>query len=197
MIWPTPRPRAARAGAPIRAARIVALAALVAVVVACAGTANPPAPSPSSGGGTVVTPAPKATPWPSSVIEGVLALGAADAELWKAGADIARAADAKDVEAMWGAADGTVKLIEGLMPNIDALEAYPHTQPLAEAYRASFPVMLEGATQLRDSITAGDAEGVVAGSRRLADGISLYADVRSMLEGYVNDALAMKKTLVQ
>ena len=197
MISSTPRPRAARAGAPIRAARILALAALVAVAVACGGTSNAPAPSPSSGGGTVATPAAKATAWPSSVIEGVLALGAADAELWKAGADIARAADAKDVKAMWGAADGTVKLIEGLTPNVDALDAYPHTQPLAVAYRASFPVMLEGATQLRDSITAGDAAGVVAGSQRLAEGIGLYADVRSILQGYINDALKMKKTLVQ
>ena len=113
--------------------------------------------APSSG--AAVLPSPEATAWPQSVIESVAALGAADAELWKAGADIARAADAKDVEAMWGAADGTVKLIEGLMPNIEALEGYPHTAELGAAYRASFPVMLEGATQIRDSITAGDSAG--------------------------------------
>ena len=100
-------------------------------------------------------------------------MAAADAELWKAGADIARAADAKDVEALWGAADGTAKLIEGLLPNIDSLEAYPHTAELGAAYRASLPVMLEGATQIRDSITSGDAAGVVAGSKRLAEGVRL------------------------
>jgi len=80
---------------------------------------------------------------------------------------------------------------------VDTLEGYPPTQPLAETYRAAFPVMLEGATQLRDSITAGDAKGVVAGSQRLAEGIALYADVRSMLEGYVKKAMTMKKTLVK
>jgi len=169
---------------------------VVTLVAACAGSTSP---SPSGPDGTApeATPGPKATPWPSSVIEAVLALAAADAELWKAGADIARAADAKDVKAMWGAADGTVKLIDGLMLNVAALEAYPHTQPFGAAYRASFPVMLEGATQLRDSITAGDAKGVVTGSQRLAQGISLYANVRSMLDSYVKEAMTMKKTLVQ
>jgi hypothetical protein len=196
MIVPTQRHCAAAAGAPRRAVRILALMLLVASVVACGGPAATPSPSPT-GDATLASPGPAATPWPSSVIEAVLALGAADAELWKAGADIARAADAKDVTAMWGAADGTVKLIEGLMPNIDALEAYPHTAELGAAYRASFPVMLDGATTLADSITAGDAAGVVAGSKQLAKGIALYANVRAMLEGYVNDALAMKKQLVQ
>ena len=84
----------------------------------------------------------------------------------------------KDVEAMWGAADGTVKLIEGLMPNIEELEGYPHTAELGAAYRASFPVMLEGATQIRDSITAGDSAGVVAGSQTLGEGVVLYGKVR-------------------
>lgn len=193
MTAPTQRPSA---GAPIRAARILALIVLVASLAACWGPGTQASLAPS-GSVVAATPGPAATPWPTSVIEAVLALGAADAELWKAGADIARAADAEDVEAMWGAADGTVKLIEGLMPNIDALEAYPHTADLGAAYRASFPVMLEGATTLRDSITAGDAAGVVAGSKQLAEGIALYANVRAMLAGYVNDALAMKKHLVQ
>jgi len=173
------------------------LAMLVVALVACAGSPSAPAPSTLVSTGLEVTPGPGASSWPGSVVESVAALGAADTELWKAGADIARAADARDVKAMWGAADGTVKLIEGLTRNVDTLEAYPHTKPLAAAYRASFPVLLEGATQLRDSITAGDAKGVVTGSQRLAEGISLYANVRSMLDGYVKDAMTMKKTLVK
>lgn len=195
MIATILRPRAARSGGPRLAARTVAMAILIATVTACGGAVTPPPSSSSSP--VVATPGPKATPWPSLVIDGVLALAAADAELWKAGADIARAADAEDVQAMWGAADGTVKLIEGLMPNIDALEAYPHTAELGGAYRASFPVMLEGATQIRDSITAGDAAGVVAGSQTLADGIVRYGEVRRTLQTYINDALTMKDSLVQ
>ena len=41
--------------------------------------------------------------------------------------------------------------------------------------------MLEGATQIRDSITAGDAAGVVAGSQKLAEGVALYGKVRPMI----------------
>jgi hypothetical protein len=197
MIRPSPRSRAARFGAPAQAVFVLLLAALLASVAACGGGDRSPAPSALPSGATAATPGPKATPWPSLVIDGVLALGAADAELWKAAADIARAADAKDVEAMWGAADGTVKMLEGLMPNIDELESYPHTAELGAQYRAAFPVMLEGATQLRDSITAGDTAGVVAGSQQLADGVRLYSVLRPSLEAYVKDAASMKDTLVQ
>jgi hypothetical protein len=83
------------------------------------------------------------------------------------------------------------------MPNIEELEKYPHTAELGAAYRASFPVMLEGATQIRDSITAGDAAGVVEGSETLAQGVVLYGKVRGMLQPYINDALKMKPSLVQ
>jgi hypothetical protein len=196
----TPRPSAARSGGPRRAARtagILALATLVVAVVACGGAKATPSPSPSASGGAVASPMPEATAWPQRVIESVAALGAADAEIWKAGADIARAADAKDVEAMWGAADGTVKLIDGLMPNIEALEGYPHTAGLGAAYRAAFPVMLEGATQIRDSITAGDSAGVVAGSQKLSEGVVLYGKVRAILQPFITDALKMKDSLVQ
>ncbi len=167
------------------------------LLVACGGPTASGVPSPSSSGAAVGSPVPEATPWPSNVVEGVVALGVAAAELWKAGADIARAADAKDVEAMWGAADGLVNLIDSLMPNIEALEGYPHTAELGAAYRASLPVLLEGATQIRDSITAGDPAGVVAGSQKLSEGIVLYGKVRAMLQPFINDALKMKRSLVQ
>lgn len=196
MTRTSPRSRAARAGAPLPAARVLLVAVLfAAAAAACGGSATGPIVSPTPS--VKATPGPKATPWPAPVLEGTLAMAAADAELWKAGADIARAADASDVEAMWGAADGLAKLLEELMPNIDALEAYPHTAELGAAYRAAFPVMLEGAVQIRDSITGGDAAGVVAGSQRLAEGVRLYGDVRAILQPYVNDALKMKDSLVQ
>ena len=156
-----------------RTVRALALGLILIAVAACGGGAGVATPSGSAA--AAATPGPKATPWPSDVVESVLALAAADAELWKAGADIAKAADAKDVEAMWGAADGTVKLISAMMPNVESLEAYPHTAELGAKYRAAFEPMLAGATQLRDSITAGDAAGVVAGSKQIGQGITLYA----------------------
>ena len=198
MTGPSPRSRAARTGAPHPAARILLVVLVLSAAAAgcvSGGGSTTPTPVPSAGASS--TPGPKATPWPALVIESVVALGVADAEIWKGGADIAKAADAKDVEAMWGAADGLAKLLEELMPSIEALEAYPHTADLGAAYRAAFPVMLEGAEQIRDSITAGDSAGVVAGSQRLAQGVRLYGEVRAILQPYINDALKMKDSLVQ
>ena len=195
MIEQTPRPRAARLGGPRRAAQTLALVALVASVAACGGPAATPSPSPSAV--AITTPVPQATAWPSLVYEGVVALGAADAEIWKAGADIARAADAKDVEAMWGAADGTVKLIEGVLPNVEELEAYPHTAELGAAYRAAFPGDARGGHADPGLDHGGRSAGVVAGSQTLGQGVVLYGKVRGMLQPYINDALKMKPSLVQ
>jgi hypothetical protein len=197
MTRPSPRSGAARTGAPPKAALILLVALVMSVAAAACGNTGAVTPTATPSGGVPATPGPKATPWPALVIESVVALGVADAEIWKGGADIARAADAKDVEAMWGAADGLAKLLEELMPSLDALEAYPHTAELGAAYRAAFPVMLEGAEQIRDSITAGDSAGVVAGSQRLAEGVRLYGEVRAILQPYINDALKMKDSLVQ
>ena len=57
--------------------------------------------------------------------------------------------------------------------------------------------MHDGAAQIRDSITAGDSAGVVAGSQKLAEGVTLYGDVRALLDGYIKEAISMKKNLVQ
>ena len=200
MNQPTPRPPAARSGSSLRAVHALVVAMLMialVAVVACGGSPKVPSPSPSSDAAADDSPAPKPTPWPSEVIEATIAMGAADAELWKAGADIAKAANAKDVQAMWGAADGLAKLIEELTPNIAILQSYPHTKALGDAYAASFPVMHDGAAQIRDSITAGDAAGVIEGSKKLAAGVTLYGDVRALLDGYIKEAIAMKKNLVQ
>ena len=194
----SPRHRAAPRSALVDVVRHLALVGLAVIVVAC-GASGGAVKSPSlvPGNGAGVSPSASIEPWPPSIIQSVVALGAADAEVWKAAAAIAKAADAKDVQALWGAADGTVKLIQGLQPNVDHLATHPDTKPLADAYNAAFPVMLEGATQLRDSITAGDAAGVVAGSKRLAEGAKLYADVRAILPGYVAQAENMQKHLVK
>jgi len=189
----TPRSRPASAGGLSRVARTLALGLVIAAVAACGGGAT--AAKPSGSAVSAATPGPQATPWPANVVDSVLALAAADTELWKAGADIAKAANAKDVEAMWGAADGMVKLITAMMPDVGNLEAYPYTAELGAKYRAALEPMLAGATQLRDSITAGDAAGVVAGSKQIGAGITLYADVRKILQAYVDQALTMKKNL--
>jgi hypothetical protein len=122
-------------------------------------------------------------------------MGAADGEIQKAGVDLQAAVEKQDLRAMWGAADGLAKMIDGLMPNIDRLEIYEGTRPAAAIYRKAFPQISAGAKQLRDSITSGDAAGVVAGSQAIAKGLADYAEVRRLIGALVEQAIVQQRLL--
>ena len=154
---------------------------------------------PQSSAGSPDGPAPSPTRWPGSAIAAVVALGAADNEIWKAGTDLGLSAETEDLQLMWGAADGLARMIEGLTPNVDRLQSFDYTAPLAEKYRAAFPVILQGATMIRDAIGAGDAQAIAEGSLHLADGLRRYAEVRALLaeEDYVEQAIFQQRFLVR
>jgi hypothetical protein len=135
--------------------------------------------------------------WPGTTVLAVIALGAADGEIQKAGNDLQAAADKQDLKAMWGAADGLATMIDGLMPNLDRLEAYAGTTDVSKLYRQSFPEISGGAKQLRDSITKGDGNGIVAGSQLIAKGLADYAPVRQLIAGLVEQAILQQRLLVQ
>jgi hypothetical protein len=151
----------------------------------------------SPGASAVSGAEPSGPRWSASTIEAVLALGAADSELEKAGADLQAAVDAQDLRAMWGAADGLVKLIDALTPQIAKLDDTPATQPTAALYRKAFPQLAAGAAKLRDAITAGDAPGILAGSQEIARGLADYAVVRRAIGPLVDQAIAQKRFLVK
>ncbi len=194
---------------PARRTRVVApyaLAVCLLVVAGCGANAGGAAtsapslsPAPTAGAPASGEPRPEPTRWPGTTVQAVVALGAADGELWKAGTDLGLAAEPEDLVLMRGAADGLVTFITELTPNIERLAAYPYTEPLAERYRAAFPIILDGATTLRDAIDAGDAAGIAAGSERLAEGLRAYGEVRALLreEAYVDQAIAQKRLLLR
>lgn len=142
---------------------------------------------------------PDASParWPGTTVLATIALGAADGEIEKAGIDLAAAADKEDLKAMWGAADGLARMIDGLTPNIARLEIYPPTQPVAAIYRKAFPELAAGAKQLRDAITASDPNGIVAGSRQIEQGLVDYAPVRQLIGALVEQAIVQQRLLTQ
>ncbi|HUQ78050.1 MAG TPA: hypothetical protein VM427_04160 [Patescibacteria group bacterium] len=194
---PGPRTVALHHAASIAA--IVAAIAFLALLVAACGTVGPsdgsPGTSPvaSDPGGA----GPSPSRWPSAAVEAMMALGAADAEIAKAGVDLEDAVNKQDLKAMWGAADGLAKMIDGLAPNVDSLESYEGTKPMADRYRVAFPDIGGGARQLRDAITAGDSAGVVAGSQRLAKGLAAYGPMRRDLGDLVEQAVLQKRLLVR
>ena len=184
-----------------RAAPILALLALVVALGAC-GTANQPT---SSGTSSISTQPPRATAggsggpeptpprWPGTTVLAVIALGAADGEIQKAGVDLQKAADDEDLDAMRGAADGLAKMIDGLMPNIDRLTSYPLTKPVGDLYARAFPEIAAGAKQLRDAITSRDAAGITAGSQQMAKGLADYGPIRMQIAGLVEQAIVQQR----
>jgi hypothetical protein len=178
------------------------IAAVLLVAAGCGGPTSSPAasassaPVPSAAAAGSVTPG--ASPhWPGTTVLAVIALGGADGEIEKAGNDLQAAAAKQDLKAMWGAADGLATMIDGLMPNIDRLEFYDGTKAAAAIYRKSFPELSAGAKQLRDSITAGDANGIIAGSQTIAQGLSDYGPVRELLGDLVEQAILQQRLLVK
>jgi hypothetical protein len=186
----------------VRPAGVVALALAAATLVAACGAAEgspvpsaaPPQATPS---GSPVAPGPEPTAWPGTVVEAVMILGKADAEIQAAGADLGAAAAYQDLEAMWGAADGLVKLLERLQGQVPRIAVYPETAAAAAAYEAALPAMLAGATKVRDSITAGDGPGLAEGSQALADGLAKYAEARRLIGPLVDQAILMQRILVK
>jgi len=147
--------------------------------------------------GTSGAPDPSQPRWPGTTVLAVIALGAADGEIEKAGTDLQAAADDQDLRKMWGAADGLAKMIDGLMPNIDRLEIFPGTQAAAAIYRKAFPELSAGAKQLRDAITSGDANGIVAGSQAIAQGLADYGPARIVIAALVEQAILQQRLLVE
>jgi hypothetical protein len=187
------------------AARMVACLLLAVAMAACwtaaptglSSRSAPPVTVPASRPAGSLDPDASPDPWPGTTVLAVIALGAADGEIQKAGVDLQRAADTQDLRAMWGAADGLAKMIDGLMPNLDRLDFYPLTKPVAQLYRTAFPELAGGAKQLRDSITAGDSAGVIAGSQQIAKGIGDYGPIRPQIAALVEQAIVQQRLYVK
>jgi hypothetical protein len=198
-----------------RVPSILAVVFATLVVVACGTSTAGPTAAPGGSAATtgpstastvtgasapsVGPPAPGASQprWPGTTVLAVIALGAADGEIQKAGNDLQAAADNEDLKAMWGAADGLAKMIESLMPNLDRLDVYPGTQPVEALYRKAFPELDQGAKQLRDSITSGDSAGVEAGSQEIAQGLVDYTPIREQIAALVVQAILQPRLLLE
>lgn len=189
-------------------AGILLLVALI--VAACGAATTSPSPSgaatpsgavasgsPGASASGDVPEGPKPTPWPGGVVEAIVILGKADAEIKAAGADLGTAAAYEDLKGMWGAADGLATLIGKLTQQVDRIRDYPVTAAAAKAYDAAFPDMLAGATKVRDSITAGDGAGLTAGVQQLAKGTTAYEEARREIGPLVEQALLMQRILVK
>lgn len=175
-------------------ARALGIVLVVAVLAGCGPAATP---SPSASAGATESPGPKPTSWPFGIPSAVIALGAMDNELPKAGADLIAAAEAEDFGKMRGAADGLVNLIDGNLPNAKTLQTYEFTRKLGADLEAALLAIRDGAARVRDGITAGDAEAIVDGSRGIASGLEAYGELRFPLSELIPEAMRQRRALVK
>jgi hypothetical protein len=194
-----PRPTGTSAGRLRRAFIALAISTLVVPVAACGanrpaspGGGSGPAGSPGAVGGSL-EPGASIRRWPTGTIDATIALGAVDQQIANAGADLQAAVSREDLAGMWGAADGLAKLIDSEIPNIAELEKDPATQAAGAIYRQAFPEISAGAKQLRDAITAGDSQAIVAGTQRLLGGLHAYEPARELMVDLVEQATTQKR----
>jgi hypothetical protein len=182
----------------------MAVAAAAFVVLAAACGANAPA-SPAGSSGRPLSsaagsgvqdplgPGSSVRRWPSRTVDAMVALGTVDEQIANAGADLQAAVQREDLAAMWGAADGLAKLIDAQLPNVGELAKDPATQAAGTIYQAAFPEISAGAKQLRDAITAGDAQAILAGTQRLLNGLHAYEPVRELIPDLLEQAVTQKR----
>jgi hypothetical protein len=171
-------------------------------IAACTGTSPSTAPGGSFNPlptlgllGSGETPA--ATRWPATVVESVVALGAADQDFAKAGTDLNNAVQAGDLPALLRASSDTKTFLEGNQKNIPALQAYPPLKALGDKLAPAYAQMLAGVTQIHDSLVSGNSAGVTTGFQQFVAGSAAYGDARAELADAAEQAIFMKKGLLR
>jgi len=175
------------------AALALALATVVLAVACTPGgtaTATPGAEASSSG------PAPKPTRWPTLTIEAAIALGAAHSDFTKMVNDVALAVDAEDPERIVVAMDDALEFLAGNQTNIPRLQSYDSTKSVGDRLGVVYEAMIEGATEVRDGLTSGDANAVESGFQKFFEGSTEYTTVAGDLVDLAEQAVFMKRILL-
>lgn len=176
----------------------LSLATLVLIAAACGGSTSSPSGSlpPGSADGSS-PPGPKPTNWPTGVVESAIALGAADGDFAKVGLDLETAIVEGDLEELLTVVSNVIEFIEGNSPNVAKLQGYEGTRTLGDALSPAYATMLDGVTKIRDSLLAGDADGVEAGFTTFVEGTVAYSQLRNDVNEAAVRALFMKRQLLR
>jgi len=177
------------------AALRVSIGTLLFVVVACSGTSTTASPA-----GTTVLPfgttpgsGPLPTPWPGHVVEALVQLAVVDPQFQVVGTDLSDAINAGDFKALLIVTKNVHAFLTANQKYIPALQGYPLTKTLGDGLAASYAQMIQGITQIEDSLTAGNGSGVTAGFATFTAGYTAYGAFRTSLGTLGTQALEMKR----
>jgi hypothetical protein len=173
-------------------AGITAVAILAAACVSGTATSTPgsqatPSPTAESSGGA------KPTFWPTTTIDGTIALGAANDSLTKMAKDVTTAVDAQDPQKILIVMSDGLTFMTSLQADIGYLQAYPETKDVGDQLAAAYGQMIKGAQEIVDALKAGNGEGVQSGFSDFFAGSAGYAAVAPALGDLVSQAILMKR----
>jgi hypothetical protein len=176
-------------------AGLVFLAFIVALVVACTSTTSPSptvvGPGSSEPSGSGLNPA--ATPWPSNVVDGVIALGAADSQFEQIGSDLQNDVNTSNLTQMLTDTTNILTFLTATQKNIPLVQAYGPTKSVGDRIATAYAQMIAGVQQIHDSLAQGNGAGVTAGFSTFVAGNTAYGAVRQELGDLANQAVFMKR----
>lgn len=200
----TPAPSIVRV-APIRRRRsnrllLLVASSLLALAVGIVGCTSMPSATPSEGDGSNGVPAgsgatPKPTAWPSTVVIGMVALGAADSQFESMGNDMQTAVNDNSPQEMLVASQSGLDFLKGNQKNIPLIQTYSETKPLGDGLAKAYADMIAGLQKVHDSLESGDSAGVQTGFQQWASGNTEYGALRQELGDKAEQALFMQRIL--
>jgi len=172
------------------------------------GVAGAPAPGSPVPGSPVAAPSlalfqpgrtldPAAPKWPSDVIDAAIALAVLDNGIKQAVADMSTAAAQEDTRLLLGAATGLAAIVEKSTPSAQLLSTFPDTQQVGASYVPVLASLDTAATAMATALRDGDGPGVQSASAQLGVAFTAYAGVRDAMINVADQALLMKRALVQ
>lgn len=171
------------------------LVAALAIVVGCTATSAGPTPTggPAAGVPSGSGTGPLPTHWPGNVIEGLVQLAVVDPQFQQVGTDLSDAVNAGDLKALLVVTKNVRAFLTTNQKYIPALQAYPLSKALGDGLAASYAQMIQGITQIEDSLTSGNGSGVTAGFGTFTAGYTAYGAFRTQLGTLGTQALEMKR----
>jgi hypothetical protein len=186
---------AARSGRRRSAALCASVGAVLILVAACGGLSSTPAPADTTvfPFGTSSGSGPLPTPWPGHVVEALVQLAVVDQQFQEVGTDLNDAINAGDLKALLVVTKNVHTFLTANQKYIPALQGYPLTKTLGDGLATSYAQMIQGITQIEDSLTAGNGSGVTAGFTTFTAGYTAYGAYRTDLGTLGSQALEMKR----
>lgn len=149
----------------------------------------------ASGPGRTLLPGEAA--WPPEIIDAGIAVGAMDQGVQQAGTDLQNAAQAQDLQALLGAADGLADLVRQAQPSADRLAGFDKTAAFGTALVPVLAQLRSAATDVGTALRAGDAAAAQTATTALSTALRAYGALRVQLVDVADTALQMRRGLLQ